>query len=306
MPLIECVPNFSEGRDEAVIAAIVAAIETADVHVLDVSSDRDHNRTVVTFVGEPDAVLAGAFAGIQSAATHIDLTQHTGVHPRIGAADVVPLIPLRDSSLAECRGYARQLGKWVGNELDLPVYLYEAAALKPERTNLAYIRRGGFEQLQQRIDRDPAMQPDFGSTKVGKAGAAVIGARQPLVAYNAYLDVADVGIAKRIAKAVRASSGGLPYLKAIGLLVDGQAQVSMNLVDYRQTSLFAVMQAVRAEAAKHGATVTHTELIGLIPQQALFDAAFAHLGLPVTTQQQILEQRVGAVTHDYREITFEL
>ncbi len=305
MALIECVPNFSEGRDEKTIGAIVAAIRAADVHLLDVSSDVDHNRTVVTFAGEPDAVLAGAYNGIKAAAANIDLTKHAGVHPRIGAADVVPLIPLRGISLAECAALARELGQRVGAELNLPVFLYEAAALQAGRTNLADIRRGGYEKLQARMDTDPNMKPDYGAAQLGKAGAVVIGAREPLIAYNAYLNTDNVQIAKRIASAVRASSGGLPHLKALGLLVNGRAQVSMNVVDYRQTSLFDVMQAVDAQAAEHGVQVTETELIGLVPQAALLDAALAYLRLPLHTRAQILEQRVGAATNDYREIPFE-
>lgn len=305
MALIECVPNFSEGRDEKTIGAIVAAIRAADVHLLDVSSDVDHNRTVVTFAGEPNAVLAGAYNGIKAAAANIDLTKHAGVHPRIGAADVVPLIPLRGISLAECAALARELAQRVGAELNLPVFLYEAAALQAGRTNLADIRRGGYEKLQARMDTDPNMKPDYGAAQLGKAGAVVIGAREPLIAYNAYLNTDNVQIAKRIASAVRASSGGLPHLKALGLLVDGRAQVSMNVVDYRQTSLFDVMQAVDAQAAEHGVQVTETELIGLVPQAALLDAALAYLRLPLHTRAQILEQRVGAATNDYREIPFE-
>lgn len=305
MALVECVPNFSEGRRKDVIEGIVAAIQTAPISLLDVSSDPDHNRTVVTFIGELEAVYQGAFQGIEAAAKLIDLNQHQGVHPRIGAVDVVPFIPLRDISLEACAELARTLGKAVGEKLKIPVYLYEAAALRPERTNLAYVRRDPYEKLCSTIHSDPDRTPDFGPSVLGTAGAVAIGARAPLIAFNAYLDTSDVEIARLIASAVRESGGGLPYLKAIGLLVNGQAQVSMNVIDYRQTSLYTILEAVRAEAAKHGAIVTHMELVGLIPQAALFDAALQYLQLPPSTRHQILEYRVGAENGDYREIPFE-
>lgn len=303
--LVECVPNFSEGRRPDVVAAIVTAITTAaPVHLLDSSSDPDHNRSVVTFAGEPQAVIEAAFAGIHAAASLIDLNVHQGEHPRIGAADVVPFVPLRGISLAECADLARRLGQRVGDELGLPVYLYEAAALRPERANLAVVRADPYERLRETIINDPQRTPDFGPSALGPAGAVAIGARGPLIAFNAYLDTDDVTVAQAIARVVRMSGGGLPHLKALGLLVNGQAQVSMNVTDFRQTSLFVIMDAVRREAAKHGATVTHTELIGLIPQAALIETALAHLGLPLETSAQILENRLGSVTGDYREILF--
>ncbi|MEM6527613.1 MAG: glutamate formimidoyltransferase [Chloroflexota bacterium] len=305
MPLVECIPNFSDGRDATVIQTITDAIASAGVHLLDVSSDADHNRTVVTFAGEPDVVAEGAFRGVKAAAECIDLTAHSGVHPRIGAADVVPFVPLRDISMLACAELAQTTGQRIASELNLPVFLYEAAAKNTARTNLADIRRGGYERLQARMQSDPAMQPDYGPATHGTAGAVVIGAREPLVAYNAYLSTDDVSIAKAIAKAVRASGGGLPYLKAIGLLVDGRAQVSMNLIDFRQTPLYIVTEAVRTEAAKHGTIVTETELVGLVPQQALIDAAIASLGLPDTVRNLILEQGVGAATGNFQQIPFE-
>jgi glutamate formiminotransferase len=305
MRLIECVPNFSEGRRTDIIAAIVKAIQSTPVSLLDVSTDPDHNRTVVTFVGEPEAVYEGAYRGIEAAAKLIDLREHQGVHPRIGAADVVPFIPLRDISLEFCATLARRLGKEVGEKLQLPVYLYEAAALRPERANLAYIRRDPYEKLCQTIHTDPDRTPDFGPSALGTAGAVAIGARTALIAFNAYLNTGDVEIARAVAQSVRASGGGLPYLKALGLLVNGQAQVSMNVIDYRQTSLYTILEAVRAQARKNGVEVTHTELVGLIPQAALFDAALQYLQLPLSTRQQILEYRVGAETGDYCEIPFE-
>ena len=304
--LIECVPNFSEGRDEAIITQIVAAITAiADVHVLDHSSDHDHNRTVVTVIGPPGAVIEAAFAGVRTAAQLIDLNAHSGVHPRIGAADVVPLIPLRDVSMETCVQLARDLGQRIAAELDLPVYLYENAALREDRRNLAEVRRHPYEKLKTSIQSDPARTPDYGPRHLGNAGAVAVGARGPLIAFNAYLDTDDVAIAQSIAVAVRESGGGLRYLKALGLLVDGQAQVSMNVIDYRQTGLYTILERVRAEAAKHGRTVTHTELVGLVPQAALLDAALAYLGLPSTVRDLTLERRIGAATGDFREVMFE-
>jgi glutamate formiminotransferase len=305
MPLVECVPNFSDGRRKAVIEAIVAAVASAPVHLLDVSSDADHNRTVVTFAGEPEAVAEGAFRGAARAAALIDLTQHTGVHPRIGAVDVVPFVPLRGISLEACAELARALGRRVGEELRLPVYLYEAAAACPERVNLAEVRRGGYEVLREAIQTDPSRAPDFGPRAMGAAGAVAIGARAPLIAFNVYLDTQDVEIARQVAQAIRTSGGGLPYVKALGLLVDGQAQVSINVIDFRRTSLYAIMQAVQAEAARHGARPVRSELVGLIPRAALLDYAGASLLLPPEARGLILEDRLGAAMGDYREAEFD-
>ncbi len=305
MPWVECVPNFSEGRRPEVIQSIVEAITTVDIHLLDVSSDKDHNRTVVTFFGEPDAVSEAAFRGIQRASQLIDLDQHSGVHPRIGAADVVPLIPLRDISLESCAKLARSLGQRVGRELKIPVYLYEASALHPERTNLAYVRRDPYERLKETIQTDPDRLPDYGPSRLSKAGATAIGARGPLIAFNAFLNTANVEIAQTIARKIRQSGGGLPYVKALGLLVDGQAQVSMNIIDFRQMPLSVVLETIRREAKLLEVEVARTELIGLIPQTALFDAAFDYLQLPPATRQLVLENRIGAAVNDYRPISFE-
>lgn len=303
--LVECVPNFSEGRDQTVIDAIVTAIRSVPVYHLDTSSDYDHHRTVVTFAGSPKDVLEAAFRGVAAAAQHIDLSQHLGVHPRIGAADVVPLIPLRGISLEDCAQLAHRLGQRIAAELDLPVYLYEAAATRPERANLAYVRRDPYETLVNTIQTDPDRQPDFGSARLGTAGAVAVGARQPLIAFNAYLNTDDATVATDIAQTVRTSGGGLPHLKALGLLVNGQAQVSMNVIDFRRTSLFTILEAVRHEAAKRGVEVTHTELVGLIPRNALLETALTYLQLPTTTRDLILEDRLGAHTHDYRALPFE-
>jgi glutamate formiminotransferase len=304
MPLVECVPNFSEGQRKDVIEAIVAAIASAPVNLLDVSSDHDHNRTVVTFAGEPQAVLEGAFRGAQVATSLIDLTVHTGVHPRIGAVDVIPFVPLRDISLAACADLARALGQRVGEELLIPVYLYEAAATRPERINLADVRRGGYEGLRAIIETDPSRTPDFGPARIGIAGAVAIGARVPLIAFNVYLDTADAHIAQAVAVTIRASGGGLPYVKALGLLVDGQAQVSINVIDYRQTSLFSIMEAVRAAAAQHGVRPVRSEVVGLVPRAALLDYAITSLMLPPEARGLLLEDRLGAAMGDYREIEF--
>lgn len=304
-PIIECVPNFSEGQRTDVIDAIVASVRAVPVDLLDVSSDADHNRTVVTFAGAPEPVIEAAFRAVQTAARLIDLRSHSGQHPRIGAADVVPLIPLHNVSLEACTVYAHRLGARIGTELALPVYYYEAAATRPERANLADVRRGGYEALRNDIQHDPARLPDAGPAQIGPAGAVAVGARGPLIAFNAYLDTDDVEIARQIAITIRTSGGGLPHLKALGLLVDGRAQVSMNVIDFRQTSLFAIMERLREVAAQHGVRVTETELVGLIPQAALVNTALDYLQLPATTRQRLLETRLGETSGDYREISFE-
>jgi glutamate formiminotransferase / formiminotetrahydrofolate cyclodeaminase len=288
-PVMECVPNFSEGRNQETINAILDSIQSiSSVQLLHHTSDTDHNRTVVTFAGEPMAVMEAAFAAIKTASELIDMEQHQGVHPRLGATDVVPFVPLRDMTLEQCADFARQLGRRVGIELDLPVYLYEAAATRPERLNLANIRRGQYEILKSTITL-PEREPDFGAAKVGKAGAVIIGARKPLIAFNVYLTTSDVTIAQNIAKAIRQSSGGLSGVKALGFLVKGQAQVSMNLTDYRRTPVFRVMEIIRREAAQYGVNIHHSELIGLIPQDALLDAARWYLQLHDSDNRQILE-----------------
>lgn len=291
--IVECVPNFSEGRRQKVIDAIVAAIgRAAGVKVLDVKPDADHNRTVVTFVGEPVAVEEAAFQGIAKAAELIDMDAHQGEHPRLGAADVVPLVPIQSVSMDECVALAARLGARVGSELDIPVYLYEAAATNPARRNLADVRRGQYEGLKQEIEFNPAREPDFGPKRLGKAGATVIGARPPLIAFNVYLTTDDVSVAQKIARAVRHSSGGLRYVKALGLSAEGRAQVSMNLTAYRRTPIHRVMEMIRREAARYGVAVARSELVGLIPQQALLDAALYYLQLDGFSPDQVLESRL--------------
>ncbi|MBN2003238.1 MAG: glutamate formimidoyltransferase [Anaerolineae bacterium] len=296
-PLVECVPNFSEGQRSEVIAEIVAAMRAVpEVRVLDVESDADHNRSVVTLIGPPIAVQAAAFQGIKTAAQLIDLDVQRGEHPRLGATDVVPFIPIHGVQMQECIALARDLGRRVGDELGIPVYLYERAALRPERENLEDVRRGEYEQLKREIGQNPARDPDFGPRQVGKAGATIIGARSYLIAFNAYLNTDDIGIARNIAKAVRHSNGGYRYIKAMGILVGGQAQVSMNFTNFRATPLHRVIETVRSEAARYGALVTRTELVGLTPQEALLDAACWYLQMDgFEADRQLLESKLAAL-----------
>ncbi len=291
--IVECVPNFSEGRRQDVIDRIVAAMAQVEgVHVLDVQSDLDHNRSVVTAVGVPSAMAEMAFRGIAKAAELIDLDHHRGGHPRIGAMDVVPFVPVRGVDLEDCAALARQLGARVGEELGIPVYLYEEAALRPERRNLADLRRGEYEGLRNEIASDSSRVPDYGPRELGTAGATAIGARPPLVAFNVYLSTSDVGPAKAIARAVRHSTGGLRFIKALGLLVEGQAQVSMNLTDYNRTPIHRVLELIRVEAARYGINITRSEIVGLLPSQALLDAARFYLQLHGFSPEQILENRL--------------
>jgi glutamate formiminotransferase/formiminotetrahydrofolate cyclodeaminase len=291
--LVECIPNFSEGRRQDAINAIRAAIEAVpEVHVLDQHSDHDHNRTVVTFVGPPQAAADAAFAAIAKAAELIDLNQHQGEHPRIGATDVVPFVPISGVSQEACIELARTLAKRAADELGLPIYLYEAAATRPDRVNLENIRRGEYEGLKDAIANDPDRAPDFGPQQLGPAGATVIGVRAPLIAYNVYLATDDVGIAKKIARAIRHSSGGLRYVKSIGLLVDGRAQVSMNLTDTTRTPIARVVETIRREAARYGVSIHHSELVGLAPQQSLIEAARWYMQMDQFEPDQILETRM--------------
>lgn len=292
-PIVESVPNFSEGRRPEVIAAIVEAIQAPGVLLLDQSSDYDHNRCVVTVAGPPEAVVEGLFRAARAAGRHINLYEHRGQHPRLGATDVVPLVPIRNITLEECAGLAARLGERIGRELELPVYLYEAAARRPERRNLADVRKGEFELLVQEIGL-PAREPDFGPARVGPAGAVIVGARQFLIAYNFYLHREDATVAKTIARRVRASSGGLPGVKALGLLVEGQAQVSVNLVDYTQTPLHKLLDVISELAAEHGTYVERTELIGLAPEEVILQAAAHYLKLPDFDRLRIVENAIQA------------
>jgi len=291
--IVECVPNFSEGRRQDVIDGIVGTMqEVVGVRILDVQADVDHNRCVVTMVGELEAVAEAAFRGIARAAQLIDMNHHRGAHPRMGATDVVPLVPVRGVTMADCVAAARELGRRVGEELGVPVYLYEEAATRPGRRNLADVRRGEYEGVRDAIATDPTRAPDFGPSRLGSAGAVAIGARPPLVAFNAYLNTADVEPAQAIARAVRHSSGCFRFVKALGLLVEGQAQVSMNLTDFRQTPVHRVLEAIRSEASFYGLQVTHTEIVGLLPSEALIDSARFYLQLDGFSTQQVLENRL--------------
>ena len=295
MKLIECVPNFSEGRRSDVVGAIRDAIAgTPGAYVLDASTDASHNRSVITFVAPAEVVAEAAFRGIAEAVRRIDLTTHSGEHPRMGAADVVPFIPLEGATMEDCVALARQLGERVGRELGVPVFLYERAATRPDRENLADVRRGEFEGLRDDIGRAPQRTPDFGPSRVhATAGAVAIGARPFLVAYNVYLGPAsNIGVAKEVAKAVRGSSGGLRYVKAMGFEVDGQAQVSMNLVDTERTPLHVAFDMVRTEAEARGVSPTWSEIVGLVPERALFDAAARHVQLRGFSTDMVLEQKV--------------
>ena len=296
MPLVECIPNYSEGRRPEVVDQIIASIlSVPDVQILDRHSDADHNRTVLTLLGNPDAVKEAVFRSIIKAAELIDMDEQRGEHPRIGATDVVPFVPIRDMTMAECVELARQLGNRVGTELGIPVYLYEEAASTPERVNLENIRKGQYEGLKEEIGTDPNRIPDFGPAKLGKAGAVVIGAREALIAFNVYLTTDDESIAKKIAKTIRFSSGGLRFVKAMGVLVDGRAQVSMNLTNYRKTPIALVVETIRREANRYGVAVHHSELVGLIPQEALVDTAVWYTQLDQFESEQVLENRFRTI-----------
>jgi glutamate formiminotransferase/formiminotetrahydrofolate cyclodeaminase len=300
--LVECVPNFSEGRRQEVTAAIRDAIAAVgQTAVLDVSSDTSHNRTVITFVASVETAVDAAFAGIAKARDLIDLTKHSGEHPRMGATDVVPFVPLEGTTMDDCIALARTLGERVGRELQIPVYLYERAATRPDRVNLADVRRGEFEGLRESIETDSNRVPDYGPRRVHPtAGGVAIGARPFLVAYNVYLgDRSHLALAKKVAKAVRASSGGLPHVKALGLEVDDQAQVSMNLVDIGQTPMHRAFDAVKNEAAADGVPVTWSEIVGLVPESALLAAGAHHLQLDRFTDDQLLERKVRSATSSW-------
>ncbi len=294
--LVECIPNFSEARRPEVVDQIRQAICSVNgVSVLDQHSDMDHNRTVITYVGSPEAVEEAAFQAIAKAAQLIDMDVHRGEHPRIGATDVVPFVPISEISMTDCVEMARRLGKRVGHELGIPVYLYEEAATRPERQNLENIRRGEYERLKVEINTNPERSPDFGPAELGKAGATVIGARQPLVAYNVYLTTDNVEVAQNIARAIRNSSGGMRFVKAMGVLVEGRAQVSMNLTNYRQSPVGRVVEMIRREALRYGVAIHHSELVGLIPQEAMLDAATWYLQLDGFKGEQVLENRLYEV-----------
>jgi glutamate formiminotransferase/formiminotetrahydrofolate cyclodeaminase len=289
-PLVECVPNFSEGRDTATIEALRSAVTgVSGVQLLDVQSDPAHNRSVFTFVGNPEAVVDAAFAAMRVAAERIDLTQHSGEHPRMGATDVVPFVPITAATMDDCVALARRLGERVGNELQIPVFLYARAATRAERVLLPEVRKGEFEGMRGR-----ALEPDYGPTRVhATAGATAIGARPFLVAFNVYLDTQEIAVAKEIAKQIRTSSGGLPGVQASGFIVDGLAQVSMNLLDIDITSPAVVFNAIKARAEKQGVGVQYSEIVGLIPERGLIGAAESLLRLS-NAGDHILETKIRA------------
>ena len=293
--LIECVPNFSEGRDPAKVDAIVEAMKLPGVYLLDREMDADHNRCVITLAGDREAIQEAAIRGAGKAAELIDLTRHRGAHPRLGAADVIPFIPIEGVTLEDCVAMARHVGSEIWKRFQVPVYLYEAAASTPERQNLENIRRGQFEGIRDEIATNPARKPDFGDARLHPtAGATVVGARKFLIAYNIFLNTPNVDIAKSIAKAVRFSSGGLRFVKASGFLVRGLAQVSMNLTDFEQTPLHRVFEVVKREAERYGVLPISSEIVGLIPKRAIEQAAEWYLQLENFDSSLILENRLAA------------
>ena len=296
--LVECVPNFSEGRDAARVEEIAAAIASVPgVVILDREMDADHNRSVLTFAGPPDAVLEAAFRGVERAVALIDLNRHQGVHPRIGAADVVPFVPIEGVTLEDCVRLAERLGEAVWQRLRVPVYFYEAAARRPERVNLENIRRGQFEGLRDEVQTNPDRAPDLGEPRLHPtAGATVIGARKFLIAYNINLGTADVEIARKIARAIRFSSGGFRYVKAMGVPLASRnlAQVSMNLTDFEQTPVHRVFEAVRTEAARYGVDIVGSEIVGLVPRRAVEMAAEFYLRCENFSSDVVLENRLAA------------
>ena len=297
--LIECVPNFSEGRDTARIDALVAAMSgVPGAWVLDRHSDADHNRTVITIAGQPEAVAEAALRGVGAASESIDLNRHQGAHPRIGATDVLPFVPIAGVTMRDCVELAHRVGHQIWERYQIPVYFYEAAALRPERTALEHVRKGRFEGLRQDVPLDPSRAPDLGGPHLHPtAGAIAVGARKFLIAYNINLDTPDVTIADKIARTIRTSGGGLPALKALGIALAsrGITQVSMNLTDFEQTSLQQVYETVLHEAERHGCTIAGSEIVGLVPQKALDTKAGYFHALDNLSPAQILENRLATV-----------
>jgi glutamate formiminotransferase/formiminotetrahydrofolate cyclodeaminase len=309
--LVECVPNVSEGRNKSVVQQIVAEISRdRAIRLLDMEMNADHNRSVITFVGEAEAVLEAAVRGVRAAAERIDMRQHRGEHPRMGATDVLPFVPVGGTSLERCIELARRAGERIGSELQIPVYLYEAAATRPSRQNLADVRRGEYEGLARELGSNPDRDPDFGPKAVHPAaGAMAVGARLPLLAFNVNLGTPDVDVAKRIAKAIRFQGGGLRYVKALGfeLRERGIVQVSMNLVNTWGTPVHRVFAMIRDEAERYGVPIVGSEVVGLVCQDALIDVAEHHLRLEGFSREQILENRlvrhIGAAEQSVPDFT---
>lgn len=293
--LVECVPNFSEGRNKEIIEAIVEEVrKVKGVKLLDYSSDEDHNRTVVTFVGDLENIKEAAFNLAKKASELIDMTMHKGGHPRMGATDVMPFIPVSDVTMAECVDIAKEVGRRIGSELDIPVYLYEVAASADYRRNLADVRKGQYEGFFEKI-KQPEWKPDFGPSEMNaKSGATAVGARVPLVAFNVNLGTSNVEIADKIAKTVRYLGGGLRFVKAMGVKLEERniVQVSMNLVNYEKTAIYRAYEMVKMEAQRYGVPVVGTEVIGLLPMKALIDCAEYYLQIEDFSMEQILEKRI--------------
>ena len=294
--IVECVPNFSEGRRREVVDAIVSAISSvAGTKLLDVETDPSHHRAVVTFIGDRGSVAEAAFRAAKVAAERINMEEHRGEHPRIGALDVLPFVPISGVTMEDCVEIARTVGRRIAEELGIPVYLYEEAATRSDRRNLADLRKGEYEGLKEEITTNPDRRPDFGPARLHPtAGATVVGARPPLIAFNVNLATPDIGIAKKIAKAIRARDGGLQYVKALGFeLKDrGIVQVSMNMVNYRRTPLWKAFELIKAVADRYGVAIVGSEIVGLVPLEALVDSAEFYLKLETFKVNQILERRL--------------
>ena len=296
-PLVECVPNISEGRDAGRVRAIVDEVAgVPGCALMDVQSDADHNRSVISFIGSPEAAAEAAFRLAKRALEWIDLNHHAGAHPRMGAVDVIPFIPIRGCSMDECVALSKRLGERLWKELALPVFLYERSASAPHRANLADVRRGQFEGMPEKL-RLPEWAPDYGERRVHPTGGVVaVGARMPLIAFNINLGTDNVEIARAIARIIRQSSGGLAAVKALGIPLRGRgvAQVSVNLCDYAQTPLYSVLELVRAEARRYGVPVIGTEIVGLTPAAALIDSAAYYLMVePFDPQKQVLDNWIS-------------
>ena len=296
MKLVECVPNFSEGRNRGIVDDIVAAISSVEgVRILDVEMDANHNRSVVSFAVPYDVAVEASFRGIKTASSLIDMTQHKGEHPRFGASDVVPFIPLEDTTIKDCVVLARELGKRVGEDLHIPVYLYSEAALSEKRRNLEDIRSKSFqyEELKNSI-HEPEWIPDFGPADIGKAGATIIGARNYLIAYNVNLNTQDINTGKKIAKALRAKDGGLTFVKSLAFYLEDRklVQISMNLTNFNKTPIYRAFELVQMEASRYGISVVESEVVGLVPLEAIVEAARFYLQLNGFSTGQILEKRL--------------
>ena len=293
--IIESVPNFSEGRNLKKIETIVNSFRGKEgVKLLDCQSDKDHNRLVVTVVGEPDPLKIALIEALGSAVEVIDMRKHKGQHPRMGAIDVVPFIPVKNVSMTEAVDFSRKVAEEVSEKYNLPVFLYEKSAIRPERRNLAHIRKGQFEAMADKI-KQPEWKPDFGPQEVHPtAGVTAVGARMPLVAFNVNLDTNNLAIANDVAKKVRYISGGLPYCKGIGVELKerGIVQVSMNMTDYTKTALYRSFELIKIEAKKYGVNIVGSEIIGLVPMEALIDTAVYFLGIENFSMEQVLEARI--------------